>query len=263
MNRQIAFATIVLAIAPFGCAKALREPVPLPAPDTVAAPDETVDPAALFATREIEAVRAAADAWRARLAHDDRTFETVQGLTRAEMWLAGHEPDAADRKDASRRAVEAGQWCEAVAGDRPECGYWLAAALGVQARERRSTGLDALPRIESMFLAARSSIPEYDHAGADRALALIYLRAPGFPTGIGDPETGLEHAREAVGRFPDWPPNQLALGEALAAMDEVGDGAAAYRLALELAQNAHADDPDTPEWREEAEEALAALQKEE
>lgn len=257
MIRFAAFAAIVLAIASLGCAKALRDPVPLPTPDTVSPPDESVDPDALYATRELDAVRQSAEAWRARVAHDADPFEAVQGLIRAEMWLAGHEPDDDARKDAARRAVEAGQWCEEVAAGQPECDYWLAAALGVQARERRSTGLDALPRIESMFLAARDEIPEFEHAGADRALALIYLRAPGFPTGIGDPETGLEHAREAVGRFPDWPPNQLALGEALVAMDETADGMVAYRRALELARGDHASDPDSPEWRAEAEQALA------
>ena len=53
-----------------------------------------------------------------------------------------------------------------------------------------------------------------------RALALFYLRAPGWPKGPGDADLGLEHAREAVRLRPEHPPNLLAPGEALDAVGE-------------------------------------------
>src|SRR5262249_38588973 len=77
--------------------------------------------------------------------------------------------------------------------------------------------LSALPEIEAAFKRAASRAPDLEGAGADRALALLYLRAPGWPAGPGDPDLGLEHAKKAVAARADLPPHQLALAEAPAA----------------------------------------------
>jgi tetratricopeptide (TPR) repeat protein len=127
----------------------------------------------------------------------------------------------------------------------------------VQARERRSTGLDALPQIEQAFKRAAVEAPSLEEGGPDRALALLYLRAPGWPTGPGDPDLGLMHARKAVQLSPAYPPNQLALAEALKATGDAEESASTYQRALDLARSrAAARDPDASEWIEEAEKAL-------
>src|SRR5206468_9879056 len=102
------------------------------------------------------------------------------------------------RLRAATRAVQAAQWCERVSAEKPECQYWLGAALGVQAREKPSTGLSALPMIVEAFKRAAVADPALEDGGPERALALLYARAPGWPTGPGDPDLGLEHARKAV-----------------------------------------------------------------
>ena len=179
------------------------------------------------------------------------------GAVRAQVWLAGREEDPAARESAATGAVNAAQWCGRIEPDSAACDYWLAVALGVQARERRSTALDALPRIVELLERAAAAEPEIDGAGPHRVLALVLLRAPGWPSGPGDPDRGLEEARRAVGLRPGFPPNQLCLGEALDKTGGEAAGREAYREAARLAREMlAAGERDAPEWLEQAERAL-------
>jgi hypothetical protein len=102
--------------------------------------------------------------------------------------------------------------------------------------------------------------PSYEHAGPHRVLALVLIRAPGWPLGPGDADSGLEHARAAVGLAPDYAPNVLALAEALADVRERAGAKDAYEKAKALAEAAKAaGDPDAAEWVAEAERALGTL----
>src|SRR5258707_13035150 len=89
-------------------------------------------------------------------------WQALAAAARTEIWLTDHESDAALRQEAATRAVQAAQWCGRIAPERTECVYWLGAGLGVQARERPSTGLSALPRIEASFKDAATRAPGLD-----------------------------------------------------------------------------------------------------
>jgi hypothetical protein len=103
--------------------------------------------------------------------------------------------------------------------------------------------------------------PLLEEAGPNRVLALVLLRAPGWPTGPGDADRGLEQARRAVDLRPDFPPNQNCLGEALAATEDVEASLKAYRRAARLAAaRADAGDPDAREWLAESRAAIADLE---
>ena len=265
--RSLKVGLLGLLVSLSGCVRSLREPPSLEelAGSTRAA-GEVEDLMSLaearFARRSPESVREAAELWtQVALAAPDR-LEGLVGAVRARVWLTEHEADPEVRRLESIKAVQTAQWCGIRARGEPLCAYWLGAALGVQARERRATALDALTRIAELFERAARADPALEEAGPDRALALLYVRAPGWPTGPGDPDLGLEHARKAVGLRPEFPPNQMALGEAL---DETGDregGRKAYERALELARARGAlGDPDAPEWADAAREALGRLQE--
>jgi tetratricopeptide (TPR) repeat protein len=213
----------------------------------------------LYAERALDGVREAAKTWFQAARADSSRIEGLIGAARAEIWLVDHEPEAAAREAAAVLGVQAAQWCLRIAPQNPECSYYMGAALGVQARERQTTALDALPRIEQAFLKAAETDPGLDDAGPDRALALLYLRAPGWPTGPGDPDRGLEHARKAVELRPEYPPNLLALAEALGATGDKEAARQHYSQALQLARSREAaGDPDAAEWIREADAALAA-----
>jgi hypothetical protein len=203
----------LLLLAVVGCAPAPRQPRPieeLAEPRGARSQEEVTGLLAraevLFSQRDLEAVREAAAIFLDAAAADTARTEGLVGAARAEVWLAEHDPDPAPRKRATTEAVHAAQWCEQIAPRSAVCAHWLGAALGVQAREQPLTGIAALPRIKEAFERAAGGEPTLEEAGPDRALALFYLRAPGWPGGPGDSELGLEHARKAVALRPEYPP---------------------------------------------------------
>jgi hypothetical protein len=251
-----------------GCVSALKEPPPIPgsAGDRLSETDAAMDADSrraeeLWAVRNLQAVREAATLWAEAAAARRDPVPAILDLARARVWLAGHEPEAAARREAATGAVHAGQWCRQLRPGSPACAYWLGAALGVQARERRATALDALPRIVGLFREARRGDPSLDRAGPDRALALLYVRAPGWPSGPGDPDLGLEHAGLAVDREPGYPPNRLCLAEAMLAVDDLEGSRENYTVALSLSLEwAERGEPDAREWLEEARKGLERLE---
>ena len=250
-----------------GCAPALREPPPVTRMDAGAGhasgprsspPDVDgllAEGGSRFAKRpDRDEVRAAQRAFLAAAQADETRVEGLLGLARASSWLVEHEPDAAERERVVAIAIEAAQWCGRRAPGSAACDYALAQALGQQARERPSTSRDGLARMVEALERAAVAEPTLDEGGPDRVLALVRLRAPGWPLGPGDAEAALANAGRAVALTPDHPPNQLALAEALARNGRPREAVAAYERALALAREREAaGDPDAPEWAADAE----------
>ncbi|HEX9050241.1 MAG TPA: hypothetical protein VF841_06870, partial [Anaeromyxobacter sp.] len=167
-------------------------------------------------------------------------------------------PDGSRRGPLAAEAVQLGQWCRRRAPSDPACAYRLAIALGQQARERTSTAKDALGKMVALLREAIAGDARMDHAGPHRVLALVLLRAPGWPIGPGDPEEALREAEAAAALFPDAAENQLALGDALARRGRSAEARAAWERAAALAErDAAAGAPEAARWRDEARSALA------
>jgi len=251
-----------------GCASAVREPPPVAAIGGPLGPEAgrpdgleglLAEAEAAFAGRPDPGhVARARELFLAGARQDDGRVEGLLGAMRVTAWLVEHEADGQRREALAREAVQLGQWCGRRAPEEVECDYRLALALGQQARERPATAHDGLERMVALLERAAAAIPDVDGAGPDRVLALVRLRAPGWPAGPGDPEAALDNARRAAARAPEEALNQLALGEALAANGQAGAAREAYRRAEALAQ-ARGPDPDAMEWRREAERALERL----
>jgi tetratricopeptide (TPR) repeat protein len=200
---------------------------------------------------------AAADRYLDAAAADPRRVDGLLGAMRAISFRIEHEAGAPRLRLAGEQ-VELGQWCQRRAPGNPECDYRLALALGQQARERTSTGRDALGKIVDLLHRAIARAPDLDSAGPHRVLALVLLRAPSWPLGPGDTEAALAEARAAAQRFPDAAENQLVLGEALAASGARDEAQAAYRRALALATAARdAGEVEARQWVAEARSKLA------
>ena len=257
-----------LLCLPSACSPALGTPpeVSVLAPRGVelgsTAPEQLITEAmAAFARRpDIDAVTLAAALWGQAAAASPSGTEALIGAARAQIWLSDHLESADGREHAAVSAVYAGQLCSARAPAEPRCDYWLALAVGRQARERASTASDGVDVMEGLLRSVIERAPQLDRGGPDRVLGLLLLRAPGWPTGPGNDEAGLEHTRAALRIDPDYPPNHLAVAEGLAALGERGAAIRRYRQALADARALEPSlHPDAPEWIEEALRELEAL----
>jgi hypothetical protein len=148
-----------------------------------------------------------------------------------------------------------GTICDPLEPRSPTCDYALAVSLGLQAREHPASARDQLAQMVVLLRRTALADPTLDQAGPHRLLALVLLRAPGWPRGPGDPEEGLVVARRAVALAPGYAPNLLALAEALAINEQPGPAREAATRALPLAEAAVADGvTDAAEWLREARE---------
>jgi len=244
-----------------GCAQALHKPPPIEAigaAPRASAAQLLADADAAWARRgEPEQAAAAEDLYLQAARADPRNPGSFAGAIRAKAFRIGREKDGAERTRLAESAVITGQLCQENAPTAPACDYWLAAALGLQARERSATGHDALPRMVDLLRRAIRTDPAIDRAGPHRLLAIVLLRAPGWPMGPGDAEAALPEAQAAARAAPEFPPNQLALGEALKKNGRAAEARTAYSQALRLATEAAArGDPDAKGWVDDASAAL-------
>lgn len=261
-------ALAVLAIAAAGCSPALREP---PSVATLAAQPAKVassDPATLLTDADarwarrpdVQAVREAESLYLRAAELNEKDVLGLIGATRAKAWLTDHERDTRTRADMAVSAVQTAQWCGRRDPKLPACDYWLGVAVGLQAREVRITADDGLKTMVPALQRAIEKDPEYDEAGPHRVLALVLLRAPGWPLGPGDADLGLTEAKKAVALRPDYPPNVFALAEAYAANKDRAKARETYISGKALASaKRDAMDPDAPFWIVDADKALAAL----
>jgi hypothetical protein len=280
MRPPIAILAVLVLAATSGCARALHEPPPLsalgpatgpaggqPGSSTVSSPADVDgllrDAAAAFGRRpDTAAVTSAFDLFLRAARFDEGRVEGLIGAAEASAWLIEHETDESRRDRLAAEAVQVCQWCVRRAPTSIECTYRLALAIGQQARERSSTALDGLRQMMPLLEQVASRAPTLDAAGGHRVLALVLLRAPGWPTGPGDPDAALEHARQADALAPGHARNLLALGEALSATNHVEEARSTYARAESLARTlAAAGDSDAAEWAEDAARALSRLKK--
>lgn len=236
-------------------------PAHVPPPTLLAAGSSAdaalTEAAAAFAQRpDVARVRAAAELFRTAAVADPVRVEGPIGVVQTVAWLVEHGAKE-DRKALVDEAVEAGEQCQQRAAGTGPCDYWQAVALGLSARERPLTALGALPRIIALLKKADAAAPTLDDAGPARVLAMLLVRAPGWPTGPGSADDGLVLAQQAVARSPSHPLNHAALAECLAATGDPEAAKAAYRKAAELGR-ARAD-ADGSDWAAQAEAALQKL----
>jgi len=251
----------LLLLACGACAHALQKPPPI---ESVAqAPAAEAEEllrraAAAWAQRRDPAQAAGAEELYLQAARaDPRRPEAFAGAVRAKAFRLGREKNGDERTRLAQGAVQVGQLCEQNVPANALCDYWLAAALGLQARERTATAHDALPHMTDLLRRAASSDERIDHGGPHRLLAVVLLRAPGWPVGPGDSEAALPEAQAAARIDAAWPPNQLALGEALRKNGQEAKALDAYREALRLSTATPAgEDPDASGWADDARAAL-------
>ena len=93
--------------------------------------------------------------------------------------------------------------------------YYLAANLGLAVREHPTLAMGNLGRLENEMKQAVALSPDIDDGGPLRLLGALYLKAPAWPSGIGDRDKALELLEKAVKEHPEHPLNHLFYAQAL------------------------------------------------
>ena len=173
----------------------------------------------------------------------------------ADAKRSDHEPDAKVRGELASDADRDADACLSREPQAVACLYWRAVAWGLQARAHPIHAGEFLNNMLGVLTQAESADPNYDEAGPARVRALVLIRAPGWPLGPGDADAGLAAARRAVSLQPQYPPNLLALAEALAKTGDASGARENYQRARDAAQALPAAG-DRDEWLNEADQGL-------
>lgn len=155
--------------------------------------------------------------------------------------LADVEPDADRRRLLAAEGARWGEIAESLGGTSDASTlYHHAMNLGIAVRDNVVVALKNLGRIEALLTRAAALDPGVDQGGPVRVLGMLYLQAPAWPQGIGDPDRGLGLLRYAAHHFPGHPLNHLFLARALWEVegeDALGRVARSLCRALRLADS--------------------------
>jgi hypothetical protein len=165
------------------------------------------------------------------------------------------EPDSKVRGELAAEASRDADICLSREPHAVACLYGRAVALGLMARAHPTRAGEFLNGMLDALAHAEAEDSQYDEAGPARVRALVLIRAPGWPLGPGDNEAGLIAARRAVTLRPLYPPNLLALAEALAKSGDAGGARETYARAREAALALPAA-PNREEWLHQADQGL-------
>jgi hypothetical protein len=183
------------------------------------------------------------------------TVEELAGAVAEDARRSDTETDSTIRNRLAADALRDAQACLERAPQAAACLYYHAIALGLKARAHPLQANEALKSMLEALGAADAADAEYDQAGPARVKALVLVKAPAWPLGPGDADAGLASARRAAALRPEYPPNVLALAEALAKSGDAHGAQDAYRHARELSQ-ALMPSRDREDWLREADQAL-------
>jgi len=117
-----------------------------------------------------------------------------------------------ERAEIATEGIEA---CESVLARDPQSApahYYLAMDYGQLARTETLGALKLVKEMEQEYKAVVELDENYDYAGADRGLGLLYRDAPTWGS-IGSRSKARQHLERAVELAPDYPENRLNLAE--------------------------------------------------
>lgn len=135
--------------------------------------------------------------------------------SRACFLLADGEADPDRRRLLAAEGARWAEIAESLGASDAATLYYHAVNLGLAVRDNVVVALKNLPRIEALLTRASALDPGVDRGGPVRVLGMLYLQAPAWPQGIGDPERGLGLLRYAAHHFPGHPMNHLFLARGL------------------------------------------------
>ena len=118
--------------------------------------------------------------------------------------------------------------------------YYLAANLGLALHDHPVQAAENLSRLDQELQQALTLSRSVDQGGPLRLLGMLYLKAPPWPSGMGDGDKALTLLKASVDEFPKHPLNHVFYARALWEVDENGKAAhQEYDLGLKALNSGH------------------------
>jgi tetratricopeptide (TPR) repeat protein len=208
----------------------------------LSAVSQTADPDALYRQREnIVSAQQAEAVWVERLAQNAKDFDAAWKLARARYWLGGHAEEKR-RKGYLEGGIAAARAAAAIAPDRPEGHFWMAANMGALAESfGLRQGLKYRGDIKDALETVLRLDPAYQQGSADRALGRWYYKVPGLFGG--SDRKSEQHLRKSLTYNPNSVSSLFFLAETLIDLDRKDEARAAIQQLLAA--------PEEPEWAPE------------
>lgn len=145
---------------------------------------------------------------------DKKSKSTALALSRVAFLVA----DSIDKdEDKIQKTAEIGvRAARSVGIDQanPEACYYFALNQGLILQMKGLFALSKLPEVHEALKIAQK-VESLDAGGPLRVLGMMYLKAPAWPTGIGDLDKSLELLEQATKKYPEQPQNFMFYAEAL------------------------------------------------
>jgi tetratricopeptide (TPR) repeat protein len=185
-------------------------------------PAQSEPPPAVVASRAEKVFTQA----RQRFLADTNNFEAAWQFGRSCFDWADCSTTSAKRAQIAEQGIAACRTAIKTDARSVQGHYYLGMNLGQLAQTKELGALWLVNQMEVEFKTALSVDPNFDYAGPDRNLGLLYWQAPGWPASIGNKDKARLHLEAALRIAPRYPENLLNLMEAEVAW---GERAAAFR----------------------------------
>jgi hypothetical protein len=167
------------------------------------------------APNKIFAALAEAEFHRAQIQFESNTNNsaTATQLARACYDFADFATNKTERAAVANQGIAVCRQLIARDTNSVAAHYYLGMNLGQLARTKNLGALKIIREMESEFKTAEALDPQFDYAGPERNLGLLYRDAPGWPASIGSKRKASDWLERAVQLAPDYPENRLNLIE--------------------------------------------------
>ncbi|MGD1088903.1 MAG: hypothetical protein ABR955_09300 [Verrucomicrobiota bacterium] len=149
--------------------------------------------------------------------------ESAWQFARACFDFAGFATDNTGRAAIANQGITACRQLIARDTNAVAAHYYLGMNLGQLARTRSLGALKIIREMESEFKTAAKLDNQFDYAGPERNLGLLYRDAPGWPVSVGSHRKAHDFLKRAATLAPDYPENLLNLAESYLKWNERED----------------------------------------
>jgi tetratricopeptide (TPR) repeat protein len=230
--------------------------VVLAANGLIAQPPAGDDPDRLYANRvDLSSARRAVELWTEALRRDPSDYQALWKIARGDYWLGGHVPDK-ERLDILEDGVTHGKAAAAMAPNRPEGHFWLAANMGGAGERSNRAGLRYRKAIKEELETVLRLDPAFLQGSADRALGRWYFKVPRLFGG--NKKSAEEHLRASLKYDPHSTASHFFLAELLLDDGRRDEARAEAQRVLEAPVDPEWE-PENQEFKAQARSFLAAL----